>query len=232
MTNNYLILDVASAPIDDAEAFLADEPIEPAGNLKDPEKIAADVAKKRAARLEKAGLDFDLARLTGIATLSPDHDTPLVRVLRTEADERLELQHVGWLIEGRREDAGDFSPMLITYNGFRFDLPLLMRRAAYLGLRDFPRINLDKYRSRHVDLWNTLSHQGATSAHGLSFYCRRLGWTDLTKTLSGAEESRVPVTGQWAELEASLSHDVIATRRLAEWLGVLPWASGAPEPPL
>jgi Predicted 3'-5' exonuclease related to the exonuclease domain of PolB len=221
MTPNYLIVDVASAPMDNADTFLDGEPIEPAGNLKDPEKIAADVAKKRAARLEKAGLDFDLAVLTGVAVLGPADDQPVVRLIVDESDERDALQALGRLIAGTRDDAGDYAPTLVTFNGFKFDLPLLMRRAAYLGLREFPRINLDRYRSPHIDLWNTLSYSGAVSAHGLGFYCRRLGWSDLTKRLSGAEESRVRVTGQWAELEASLYHDVIATRRLAEWLHVL-----------
>jgi hypothetical protein len=50
---------------------------------------------------------------------------------------------------------------------------------------------------------------------------RRLGWTDLLKPLTGAEEAQVPQTGRWDELRASLAHDVDATVRLARWLGVI-----------
>ena len=93
-----------------------------------------------------------------------------------------------------------------------------MRRCAYLNL-DVPAINLDRYRTPHVDLFDKLSYHGAIQAHSLGWYVKRQGWTDLVKPLSGAEEAQVPATGQWYDLRASVQHDVTATMRLANWLG-------------
>lgn len=210
---SYLILDVASAPIANAADFLADEPINAPANYKDPAKIAAYVEEKRLELLEKAALDLDLACITGIGYQLPGEE---VRVLmaQTEKDEARIVREIGQLI--------DSGLNLVTFNGQRFDLPLLMRRAAYLGIWQFPIINLDRYRSPHSDLWQRLTLNGAVSAHALGFYVRRHKWTDLVKPLSGADESRVHVTGQWAELEDSLRHDVTAVQRLARWIGAIP----------
>jgi hypothetical protein len=41
------------------------------------------------------------------------------------------------------------------------------------------------------------------------------------KPLSGAEEAQVHESGRWADLELSVRHDLTATKRLAEWLGVI-----------
>lgn len=212
--NHFLIIDVASAPIAGAEAFLSDEPIAAPSTYKDPVKIEAYITEKRAERLEKAGLDLDLACLTGVGLMAEDDDAPSIVTVRDEAAEATVLDLLAKRIGDRP------TPMLVTFNGHRFDLPLLMRRAAYLRV-PFPALNLDRFRSPHVDLFARLTLNGQVTAHTLGFYARRLGWTDLVKPLSGADESRVPVTGRWDELAASLRHDVIGARRLAEWMGVM-----------
>jgi hypothetical protein len=210
MPNTYIILDTASAPIDGAEAYV--EQATAPSTYKDPEKIAAYVKEKTAERIESAGLDLDLARLTGVGIW--DGIGTVIHLCKDEQAERAVLQVVGDLL-----DDGP-STRIITYNGFSFDLPLLMRRARYLGIR-FPKLNLDRYRSPHVDLLAELSDRDPSRRRPLGFYAKRMGWTDLKKTLTGAEESRVHVTGQWDELRDSILHDVEATRRLAVWLGHL-----------
>jgi hypothetical protein len=95
-----------------------------------------------------------------------------------------------------------------------------MRRGLYHGVSIT--IDVDRYRTRHVDLLELLTQRGVLPSHSLGFYVRRLGWADLVKPLSGAEEARVLQTGRWAELEASLHHDLTATKRLGQWMGVLP----------
>jgi DNA polymerase elongation subunit (family B) len=119
-----------------------------------------------------------------------------------------------------RLTVGSPSPVLVTFNGHRFDLPLLMRRARYLGV-DFPQINIDRFKSPHIDLFGRMTLNGTLKGHSLGFYVRRLGWKDLVKPLSGREESQVPVTGQWDALADSLRHDVLAVKRMAQWLDVI-----------
>lgn len=211
---HYLILDLASAPIEGASGFL-DTPKAPA-NYRDAEKIAAYIAEKEAEQREKMALDIDLARITAIGFQCEGDDTSTVISCRTEAAEVNALQR---LIDHLNMENGT-PRTIITFGGFRFDLPLLLRRCLYLDIW-CPEISMDRFRSPHVDLWNKLSYNGAITAHGLGWYAKRWSWSDCVKPLSGAEEGQVLTTGNWAGLEVSVRHDVECTRRLAGKLGVL-----------
>ncbi len=204
----WLIIDVATAALPDASVYLEGSSKAPA-NYKDPEKIAAYLKEADAERLNSAALDLDLARITGIGTLTSNDDAPNVHVGGFEEDECAMLVSAAEIL--KRTDT------IITYAGHNFDLPMLMRRALYLGLK-FPWINLDRYRSPHIDLCELLSDKNPQRRRSLKFYAKRLGWSDIHKTLDGAEEAQVPVTGRWEDLEASLRHDVMATHRLAQWV--------------
>lgn len=212
MPDQFLLLDVSSAPIPDAVSYM--EPVSAPVNYRDKAKIDAYVADKTAERMAGMALDIDLAQVTGIALwhtrdAKPQTEVALEAHNYSEAD--LLNMVADYLIEPRCS--------VITYGGHNFDLPLLMRRARYLGV-DFPILNLDRYRSPHIDLCELLSDREWKRRRPLSFYVRRLGWTDLRKPLSGEEEARVLETGRWAELEASLHHDITALYRLTQWLGI------------
>jgi len=205
------VVDIATAPIADAAQF--HEPVSAPANYKDPEKIAAYVKEKEAEQTDRAGLDMDLCRITGIGTyLSnvPSLDV-MVKLAKNESDERAMLSQLAGGLEG---------VTLISFNGLKFDWPILMRRALYLGV-SFPTISLDRFKSNHIDLYAKLTNSGTLSGHSLRFYAARLGWLDLEKTLTGAEEAQVFQSGKWAELEASIRHDVTATVRLAQWMKIL-----------
>lgn len=210
---NGLILDVATAPLANASEFLSDD-ISAPSNYKDPEKIAAYIADKKAERLAEAALDLDLARLTAVGLF----DANGLRIV-TAKDEAEERNLLTWTARAITSEDG-YARACITYGGLRFDLPMLMRRARYLGVT-MPHLSTDRYKSPHIDLCDVLSDRDPSRRRPLGFYVKRLGWTDLVKPLSGAEESRVHETGQWADLEASLRHDVLAAARLAHWAGLV-----------
>jgi|SRR5580765_3872660 len=203
----WLIIDVSSAPLPDAALYL--EGAKAPKNYVDPEKIADFVAKATEERLESAALDLDLARITGIGTLTSEDSAPNVHVGGDAIDERAMLAHAAIMLSK--------ADKIITYAGHNFDLPMMMRRALYLDMA-FPQINLDRYRSPHTDLCELLSDRNPARRRSLKFFAKRLGWMDIHKTLDGAEEAQVPVTGRWEDLEASLRHDVMATHRLAQWV--------------
>lgn len=205
--SRYLFLDVASTPIDNAAEYL--EPVHAPSTWKDQAKIDAYVADKTAERTAGAGLDLDLARIAGIGLHGQDGRD--IWLCKTEDQERDALRSLGLVIQ-------EVNPCIVTYNGFSFDIPLLMRRARYLDV-PFPKISTDRFKSSHADLMLELTDRDPSRRRSLGFYVRRLGWSDLVKPLSGAEEARVPQTGQWDELAASIAHDLEATKRLAAWLG-------------
>lgn len=209
----WLIVDISTAPLANAAEFLdpadSDKRKAPA-NYSKPEAIAEWRRKDYEADLAKCGLDMDLSRVTGIGT----HDgTATVTLCRDELQECVALSALSSRL--RRQ------PLVITFNGLGFDIPLLMRRARYLGV-DFPVLSTDRYRSSVVDLCELLCDRNPARRRSLQFYAKRLGWSDLTKALQGADEARVHETGQWQELAASIGHDLEATRRLAAWLGQIP----------
>lgn len=212
--SRFICLDVASAPLANAEDYIGTP--KPRKGTNDPDKQADQVAAKKTAIIDGAGLDIDLCRITAIGWFDSAWDTPEVRVdtCRTEDLERETLIGFARAIEGAK---------LIAFNGFGFDLPLLMRRARYLDV-PFLKLNLDRYRSTHIDLMQELADRDPKRVRSLAFYIRRLGWSDLCKALSGEEESKVFASERWEDLRASVAHDVEAVRRLACWYGVLPAA--------
>jgi len=209
--SRYLVVDIATAPIADAGQF--HEPVSAPANYKDPEKIAAYVREKEAEQADRGALDMDLCRISGIGWQRVDgrQDSPAVWLFKDEESERHGIELFADAMAGET---------LVSFNGLRFDWPVLMRRALYLDV-PFPAISLDRFKSNHIDLYAKLTNSGTLSGHSLRFYAARLGWLDLEKTLSGAEEAKVFSSGLWAELEASIRHDVTATVRLAKWAKVL-----------
>lgn len=211
MQSRALILDVSTAPLPDAGEFVDADAITAPSNWKDETKIAAYKAEKLAEIIGKAALDFDLSRLTGVGLHIVDANETAILLCKTEDDERAAIEQVAIQMRERT---------LVSYNGKAFDWPLLMRRARYLGVRPVPYINVDRYKSPHLDLLELLSGHDPSRRRSLGFYVRRLG-LGLSKPLSGAEEANVPATGLWDALDASLRHDVEACTRLADWLGVI-----------
>lgn len=210
--NHWLIVDVASAPIPDVASYLEGTVKAPA-NYKDAEKIAAYVAEKEAERAAMAATDVDLGRLTALGQRWSCDRTSVAGSVETEEHERTVLASLAVNLKQR--------PTLVTFGGFNFDLPFLMRRARYLGV-PFPAINLDRYKSPHLDLCELLADRNPQRRRSLDFYVRRMGWTDLwPKPLSGADEARVHETGAWDQLVESVRRDVEATYRLAVWAGVI-----------
>lgn len=210
--SRLLVVDIATAPIPDAAQFI--EPVSAPSNYKKQEVIDAYVKEKEAEQADRAGLDLDLCRISGIGwqRFFDAKDPPVVEIYQNEDHERQGLVNMSSRIaEGHT---------LISYNGLRFDWPILMRRALYLGV-SFPTISLDRFKSNHIDLFAKLTNSGQLPGKSLRFYASRLGWLDLEKTLTGAEEAQVFQSGKWKELASSIRHDVTATVRLAKWMGIL-----------
>lgn len=210
----YVILDVETCAVDSAGGFI-EKPSAPS-NYKDPEAIAKYVANAERGLIDRAALDIDLARIACLGYWDCSDRLSEPQVISAENED-----------EERRLLAAFFADLsidptrvrLVTFNGFKYDLPLIARRAAYLGLPTW-RPNIDKYRSINIDLWQLLSNNGATPAHGLSWYIKRLGWTDLEDKTKGKDMPELIRTGDWAAVEAHCLNDLKATHRLARWCGV------------
>jgi uncharacterized protein YprB with RNaseH-like and TPR domain len=204
-----VVCDIETSAILDAEQYLT-EPLDAPSNWKDPAKIAQYIEDKRKEQLDRCALDPDLARIVAIGYAFHDGDSVFIQTARDQNDEQLMLEQFWRNTKGH---------LYVTFAGLRFDLPVLMRRSQYLRV-PYRTLNVDRYRSPHVDLANRLSFYGVLPAHSLKFYCARFGITcdDLTM---GKDVPGLVAAGDWPAVEAHCRADVLATKALANRLGYL-----------
>jgi predicted PolB exonuclease-like 3'-5' exonuclease len=163
--------------------------------------------------IDECALDVDLGRPVCIGWMFASDTEPRVLVCENEAEERFALEQVA------RDYAAVTNPQLVTFSGLRFDLPFLMRRALYLGVR-FPIWNLDRYKTPHLDLQAYLSHNGLLKWRSLKFYLNRFGIASDDMT-TGAEIGAMVKAGDWAGVKAHCAADVLGTKKLAQRLGLI-----------
>jgi len=206
-----LLLDIETAPLADAAQYL--EPIEAPSNYKDPTKIEEYVRTKQREQLERASLDLDLCQVIAIGVMEPTNRDPFVMLAKSAADERTMLTAFFKQLDEDR---------LVGYNILEFDLPILLRRALYLGV-PAPHLQLDRYRHpRVLDVLQILSYNGRLKYRSQAFYCRRFGIAVDDDEHEGADMPQLFADGRWDDIARHVSCDVLQLRALAVRLGVWP----------
>ena len=215
VTRGPLVFDIETAPLPNASEFL--DPVEAAKNLKDPVKIAADIAEREAEQIGKCALDINVARIVTIGTWHLNQGV-VVDVLQCEADEREALKVFWRLADGRR---------LVGFRCREFDLPMLIQRSRYLGVKA-PTVDLGRYSrgDRVTDLYDILTFQDSQRTfamrRSLASFARRVGLPAPTVDIKGSEVPALVAAGKWKEVGDHCRADVELTVALAEWLGCLP----------
>jgi hypothetical protein len=165
----------------DLDAIKTLPPVEPAKNLKDPEKIAADVIKKELDRIDKAALDPYTARVLAVG-FHPLEDVDLCETTvwvrghgsDQDAEERTLLRAL-W-----KEIQVIWYGQVVTYNGCGFDIPFLVQRSLLLNIRP-ARLDIHPFRcveptNAHWDIYSCLKTWDTCGDHPrkLAFYVSRL----------------------------------------------------------
>lgn len=214
-----VVLDLEAVGIDEVEKFL--DPVSAPANYKDPEKIEAAKKEKRQTQIERAALDIDLCRIVALG-----YDCHEIAVTQYIPDEKAEIEALTFFWELTVNAGGGVRP-LITFNGLRYDLPVLMRRSWALGVK-FPLLNLDKYRTHHLDLYNELTFKGAVDGHSLDFYLKRYAIdigpdsVEGLENITGADIARLHQEGQRDLILAHCDRDVRGTKAMARRLRLIP----------
>lgn len=190
------------------------EPVSAPANYRDPEKIAAYVADAERRQVESAGLYPWTARIIALGWCEEGSEVPVVRLCNAEASEATALTEFWALVN----DGRSLQPV-VTFNGRRFDLPLIMARSRLLDVKA-PVLSLDRYRSPHPDLLDILTWQGTIEARSLRWYAKRFG-LDTSDAFSGREVAGLVEDGNWDAVRTHCASDVTLTRQLAERLGVM-----------
>jgi hypothetical protein len=213
------VIDIETSPLGNCGDYLDLTQFSAPANYKDPEKIAANIEEQKAAAIAKAALDLDLCTIVAIGLLREDWNEPSVWVIPDATVEAVALREFWDELDNR---------VTIGYNHVGFDLPILLRRSLYLGVHA-PALNLDKYRTPHIDLQQRLSLNGTKPYRGLGWYCRRFGLDVPADDHTGKDIGALVTAGAWEAVAAHCRADVIKTRLLAERMGVLQARVEQPE---
>jgi len=197
------------------------EPVKPDARLVDPVKIAKSIEEKTAERNEKLALDWDCCRIVALGWVDVGSNDPWCEVCENEDEERSALTFF-WKTYSQRPTK------LVTFNGLKFDLPVLLTRSIDLEV-PHPEINLDRFRSKDLDVWQWLTRNGARQyPHSLSFYAKKYNFTTLDK-VDGKDIGKLVEAKDWEAIRQHCLSDVGLTHAVAARLGLLP-AVTAPAP--
>ncbi len=198
---SYSVFDIETCPLPSAELDAMAPEFLPAKNLRDPEKIAADVAAKRAEWIDKAALSALTGRVLAIGVLRGHSDEPEI----VHGDDEAELIRWFW----------DMLPECGSMAGFNissFDLPFLVRRSWKLQI-PVPPVRSGRYWiGAFVDLRDVWA-LGEYHAEGtLDQIAKHIGLQG--KTGSGKQFYETYATNP-DEAIAYLANDLVQTRGLA-----------------
>src|SRR3990167_3244099 len=208
-----IIVDIETVGLPNAADFL--EPVTPDARLKDPEKVAADIEAKTAARLERLALDWNVGRIAALGWWT-EASQKKAHVCINEADEAAALE-VFWKYAKHRT--------IVGYNIKGFDLRFMVQRSRYLGIT-YPQLDFSKYSRKGIeDLYLLLTFGDGTYDQGamrrtLKAFARRCGLT-VDDTIDGKDIPALVAAGEWEQVEAHVRSDVALTVALARRLGVL-----------
>jgi predicted PolB exonuclease-like 3'-5' exonuclease len=205
-----IVVDIETAPLPDAEVYL--DPVVAAKNLKDPEKIRADIEQRTADRADRLALDWNVGRIVALGWWTDRHGC-VASVCQDDHAEQAALVDF-WRVAKHR--------LVLGFNVKNFDGPYLVQRSRYLGVVPL-QLDLGRYsRKGVIDLMNELTFNDAPAANcmrrSLHAFCRRFG-IPVDDPVTGSDVPALVARGEWEAVRAHVMSDVMLTVRLAQRLG-------------
>lgn len=123
-------LDLETRPIEKLREIFTDG-IKAAGNLKDPDKIEADIFKKKQAANKAMSVDPDFCEIKCIGFKEDDEPARIISLeeLLSKLYEQIKIQS-----ETTEEYSRRHFFRVVTFNGKKFDLPVLIRECIRKGV--------------------------------------------------------------------------------------------------
>lgn len=214
-----IVVDVETCGLLNAADYL--EPVQAAKNLKDPEKIKADIKERTAERDEKLALDWNVGRIVAIAWWTEAGGTQ-VYLGKDEHSEATALM-LFWREAKQRT--------IVGFNVKGFDLKFMVQRSRYLGIA-YPQLDFSKYSRKGItDLYLDLTFNDGTYDQGamrrtLKQFAKRFG-IPVPDAIDGKEIPALVAAGDWDAVLKHVTSDVELEVVLAKRLGVI---QAQPEP--
>jgi DNA polymerase elongation subunit (family B) len=216
MSIKRLVFDIETVANPEMVALLP-EPKAPS-TYKDPEKIAAYVAEKKAQQLAEAALDPDTGRVAAIGWMEiGGEDEPPLRlnrkakrkppeasanIVQPEFGER-EVLTAAWAFMASCDGN------LIGYNILGFDIPFLLRRSMAMGVKPPLLPFMARYRVEPItDLYAILYNWAP--GKGLKTVCRMYGIPNPLPDVDGSQVAGM----DYAMLRQYVCNDVLLTAQL------------------
>lgn len=223
--NSPIVVDVETAPHPCAVEYVPApdlESIKAAGNLKDPEKIKADIdARKQKAQAEhaeslaRAALDWNINRIVALGWSCDGGESVIVKPCQDEAEEANALRAFWNDAEGRE---------FLGFCARTFDLPVLIQRSRLLNLT-YRHVNLARFgKGSVIDVRGVLTFDDARyeaiMPRSLKMFCKRFG-LEVEDEVSGADIRQFVTEGNWDAIISHVTSDVRLTAALAKRIGLL-----------
>ena len=214
-------IETGPAPLEQLTAIMPE--FEASGTLKDPVKIEADIAKKRAAWLDKAALRATTGQVLALGWCVVEG--AIREPVAVMTGDETEIIERFWAMTNAHPTKGMETvdhPMIGFYSN-HFDLPFLIQRSRILGIK-IPASVLTCYRGRwnlnerFVDLYDAWACGNRDCGDNLDTVARSLGLPG--KLGSGGDFAQLLITDRAAAV-AYLTRDIEITVSVAERLGVL-----------
>lgn len=208
-----IVVDIETCGLPNAADFL--EPVQAAKNLKDPEKIKADIEQRTNERDQKLALDWNVGFIVALGYWT--ERTGTVVHCCSNADEEAAALIDFWEESRHRT--------IVGFNLKGFDLRFMVQRSRYLRV-PHPILDFSKYSRKGVtDLFIDLTFGDGTYDQGamkrsLKAFCRRFE-IPVTDAIGGADVPALVAAGQWQDVKAHCASDVELTVKLAHRLGIV-----------
>jgi DNA polymerase elongation subunit (family B) len=214
-----IIIDIETAPL--SEEVLANRMPEfkADSRLKDPDKIAQDIATKRANWMQKSALSAYTGWICAIAVGSMDSDEVFVKTAKTQDDEKALLQ---WIWSRIADDRGVIVRDVIGHNIRNFDMPFILARSR---INKVP-VSLTAYTSFRGGVSLSEYFKDTMLYAGFGQYNYTISLDTLSKSLGltgkngdGAEFYSKLLENE-EEAKQYVINDIILTRECAKILGM------------
>ena len=203
-----VVMDLETIP-NPAMIPLLPEP-EAKANLKDPEKIAADIEEKRLKQIEEMALNAHTNLICCISFM--DINTEVISSMLIDPNTLDEKP----LLENIWEYLHQFEKF-ITFNGNAFDVPVLRFHSMVHRVQPSVNISTAKYRiDNHVDVRAVLGGYDTFAKGSLDWYCRIILGTGKTEGCNGATVQHLFDCGCYQEIQEYCENDVRILAQLYE----------------
>lgn len=213
MATTPIVVDIETAGLANAADYL--EPVQADKRLKDPAKIAQDIAEKEQARLDRLALDWNVGYVAVLGWWTAETGLQAY-ACKDELTEIASIAHF-WRAAQHRT--------IVGFNIKAFDLRYLVQRSRFLGITH-PSLDFSKYSRKGIsDLYLDLTFNEGHFDQGamrrtLGAFCKRFG-IPCDNTVKGSDIAALLAKGDWDGAVAHCLDDVCCTAMLAQRLGVV-----------